>query len=147
VTQSNFLMRGLMAIISGLLIVTCLVAYGGIGINIIFFAADRGISLGNMSYRVLGIYSLAMTLVLTSLAFLLIAEFNKWKLRQSRSLFYVVVTSIFLLISAHFLAYLNMTRVADVEIREWFIDGAIYYPLAVFAALMLFTVVRWLACK
>lgn len=74
------MVRGLLAVLAGFLLATSLSTYCGIGINILFFAVDRGIpQQGNSLSNIVGIYSMAMTILLLGLSLLLLTEFTRWK--------------------------------------------------------------------
>jgi len=92
------IVRGTLGLLTGLLLVINLPTYGGIGINLLFFAADRGVPPESTLYRIVGMYSLTMTVLLVFLALLLISDFTSWKPKHIRS-FKVVTGSLMAIFS------------------------------------------------
>jgi len=139
------MLRGLLAVLAGFLLVTNLPTYGGIGINILFFAADRGIPLqGQSLYKIVGIYSVAMTILLLALAFLLLTEFTSWKFRYTRGLVLIVAPSLLALSLIHLAAFLNIVRIPDLELKELFIDSSVYHAALTLISLVLFALIHWM---
>jgi hypothetical protein len=139
------MLRGLIAIAVGLLLVEALTAYGGIGVNLLFFFDSLGMpQQESLWYNIVGIYSITMTILLACLAFLLLTEFTEWKLKFSRELLLVVAPSLCVLALMHVSAYMNIVKIQGPEIIEQFINGFIYYALSTLGAILLLSVIRWI---
>ena len=142
------MLRGLIAIIAGLMLVDAATTYGGIGINLLFFAEDKGLTQQELlSYRVVGFYSIAMTVLLALSAFLLLMEFKDWQFRFAKTMRLVVMSLLCLLVVTHILATMGVVRISDSEFKGIFIVGTIYYALSTLGIVILFGIVHWLKAK
>jgi hypothetical protein len=139
------MLRGLLAIALGFFLVEALTAYGGIGVNLLFFFDGLGMSQQEkLWYNIVGIYSIAMTILLACLAFLLLIEFTEWKFKFSKELLLVVVPSLCVLAFMHISAYVGLGKIQRPQTIEEFINDSIYYVLSSLGAVLLFCVVRWI---
>lgn len=138
------MLRGILAVLLGFVLVTNLPTYGGIGINLLFFAADRGIpQQGSSLYNLVGIYAMLMTALLFALGYLLLTEFTNWKSRFARELVLIVLPSLALLSLVHVAVFLGALRIGDPELKTLFVDSSIYYAASTLIAVILFAVIHW----
>jgi hypothetical protein len=144
VSSGPALLPGLLAIVAGFLLVTSLPAYGGIGINLLFFAANRGVPQeGRFLYNVVGFYALAMAILLIALGFLLLTEFTSWRFRYKPGLTLMVAPLLFVLTLIHLAAFWGLVQIRNVELKELFVDSSVHYAALALISLGLYFAVHW----
>lgn len=142
------MLRGLIAIIAGLMLVDAATTYGGIGVNLLFFADDKGLTPQEVfSYQIVAFYSIAMMILLTLSAFILFTDFIDLQFQFAKAMRRAVMSLLCLLAVIHVLAMMNVVRVADSELKGTFVDGTIYYALSTLGIVILLSIVHWLKVK
>ena len=141
-------LRGLIAISAGLMLADTATTYGGIGVNLLFFAEGMGIPQQRLHwYHVVGFYSIVMTVLLALLALFFCMEFTDWKFRFAEATRLVVISLLCVFAIAHLFAIVNVVKIADPELKCLFVDTTIYYALSTLGIAILFSIVHLLRVK
>jgi hypothetical protein len=137
------LLRGTLAILIGVSIVTILVAYGGVGINLLLaIHRDEVPHESVLLYAIMVSYFLGAGLLLLIAALLTIAEFADWKIRSQRGLIYTTFFVLLALACTHLVVSLGAVSVSDQEAKDLFVDGAIPYSVLTILMVGLFLVLH-----
>lgn len=137
------MLRGMLGVLSGFILANSLPTYGGVGVNLLLFAVDRHTPEQNVFlYSVFGVFALVMTVLLSCLAFLLLAEFIQKKFHFTQILHVVIVPSVLTFSLLHIAVSLGLVKIQDIEFRDLLIDSSLPYPVLTLASLALFVLVH-----
>ena len=132
--------RGLLAISIGVILAFGIPAYGGVGVNLVFFSADIGTS-NDWTYRAIGLYALGMAVLLVVLAILVLTDSLRIRFRigaRVRLLVAALITSLAIL---HLAAFTGLIPVPNPEARNLLVNSSVGYALASLVAIGLFALV------
>jgi len=137
------LLRSTLGILIGISTVTILVAYGGVGVNLLL-AVYRG-EVPHESllfYRVVVGYFLGVVLLLLVAGVLTLAEFVDWKIRNQKGLICTTISLLLVLGIVHLAMFLGVGRISDQEVKSLFVDGAVPYAVLIIIVVGLFVVLH-----
>ncbi|HKW36899.1 MAG TPA: hypothetical protein VJO54_03735 [Burkholderiales bacterium] len=124
------MLRNTLGILIGISIVTILVAYGGVGVNLLFAVyRDQVPHESLLLYRIVVWYFLGVVLLLLIAGVLTLAEFANWKIRNQISLIYTTLSLLLVLVIVHLAIFLGVGGVSDQEVKNLFVDGAAPYAV------------------
>lgn len=141
------MLRGVLGVLSGILLANSTTAYGGAGIGLLMLAADQHapVDLAILS-AALGAFAVVMDILMLGLAFLLFVEFIQKKLHFTKILRVVIVPSLIVLSLIHIAAYLGLERIPNAELGK-FIDAFVSYAVQALAASILFVLVHQMGVR
>src|SRR5262249_50617680 len=100
-----YLVRALLGILIGIAIVTIIVAYGGVGINLLMALHRDEVPHGSaLLYKIVVCYFLGVVFLLLVTGVYTIAEFGNWKIKNQRTLLYATLGLLLLLVVFHMVA-------------------------------------------
>lgn len=143
----NHLLRGMLGILSGVLLVNSFATYGGMGISLWLIAADQqapqDLALKNIF---IGTFGVVIAVLMLGSAILLFAEFLQKKIRFTKKIGNGIVTSVIALSLIHIVAYLGLGQIQDVYVGK-FIDGFVFGAAQALIASILFLIVKQLRAE
>lgn len=137
------ILRGLLAVLIGVILVFGIPAYGGVGINLVFFGADIGTS-NDWTYRAIGLYALGMAVLLIVLAILVFVDFLRSHFSIGARVRVLVAALVACLAILHLAASAGLIPVSNPEAKNLLVDSSVSYALASLVAIVLFVLVSML---
>lgn len=136
------MLRGVLGVLSGILLINSFTTYGGAGVGLLLIAADQHTP-QDLAFRntVLGVFGVVVATLMLCLAFLLLAEFLQKKIHFTKILSAVVVPLVIVFSLIHIAAYLGLGKIQDADLGK-FIDGFVLYAVQALASLALFVIVH-----
>lgn len=122
------MLRSSLAILIGISIVTIMVAYGGVGVNLLLVVyRDEVPHESLLLYTVVIGYFLIVTLLLVIAGVLTLAEFVDWKIKNQKGLLYTTLSLLLVLAIVHLAMFVGVGGISDQEVKTLFMDGAVPY--------------------
>lgn len=135
--------RNALGILIGICIVTILLAYGGVGINLLMAVRhDEVPHESRFLYAITVWYFLGVSFLLLMAALFTLAEFSSWKIKNQSILIYVTFSLLLVLAVFHLAAFLGIGSVGDQEVKDLFVDGAAPYAALSIVIVGVFFVLR-----
>jgi heme/copper-type cytochrome/quinol oxidase subunit 4 len=132
-----------LGILIGISIVTILVAYGGVGVNLLLAVyRDEVPHESLLLYRIVVWYFLGVVLLLLIAGVLTLAEFVDWKIKNKKGLIYTTLSLLLVLVIVHLAMFLGVGGVSDQEVKSLFVDGAVPYAVLTIVVVGLFIVLH-----
>jgi hypothetical protein len=137
------LFRNVLGILIGISLVTIVVAYGGVGINLLLAVHRNEVPPESaFLYAIAVWYFLGVAFLLLMAAVFTLAEFSNWKIKNQGGLIYATFVLLLALAIVHLAAFFGITIVSDQEVKNLFIDGAAPYAMLSVVVVGLFFVLR-----